>query len=583
VSAVAAPAPVRAPRVAVAPGTATLGALALLGAAVVSATVSFGLAAGEMSPAKLLTYQWMSAPYIAAGLVAWARRPESRLGPLMYIGGVVTSVAVFQAASPHLLSTVGSAVDILPAALFLHVFLAFPDGRLQSPFDRALVATTYVAALGLQLVRMSLDGFDNEFVFKTVPDAARVVLHVEFLSVSALLVIGVGVLALRRRRRPLRLFLGLVIDLFALGLLLAASLFTIALFEWPGLTLVQRTTWIVVGVAPLVFLLGLLDARLARSAVGDLFVQLGTDPAPGELRDALAHALHDRSLEIAFWLPEYGGWADVEGREVELPGQGEVRATTLIEREGMPVAALLHDPALLDEPALLASVRAAAAMSLENARLHSELRARLEEMRGSRARIVAAAQQERRRMERNLHDGAQQRLVALSLQLSLLERQLQGDPAAQEQVDDARREIAASLAELRDLARGLHPAAVSDHGLDIALEQVLARAPVPVTLSIETEGRLPEPVEVAAFYVVSESLANVGKYAQATSASVDVSRKDGRVVIEVTDDGCGGADEARGSGIRGLADRVEALGGHLRVWSPVGGGTRVQAEIPCEW
>ena len=200
---------------------------------------------------------------------------------------------------------------------------------------------------------------------------------------------------------------------------------------------------------------------------------------------------------------------------------------TLIDRDGVPVAALLHDPSLEDEPELLAAATAGAGIALENARLHVELRARLVELRGSRARMVDVANKERQRLERNLHDGAQQRLVALSLELSLLGGELAGETEAQERLTRARHEIAASLAELREIARGIHPAVVSGHGLAVALEQLAALAPVPVRLTVQTNGRLPEAVEVAAYYLVCESLANVGKYAQASSATVDVNRENG--------------------------------------------------------
>jgi signal transduction histidine kinase len=194
---------------------------------------------------------------------------------------------------------------------------------------------------------------------------------------------------------------------------------------------------------------------------------------------------------------------------------------------------------------------------------------------------VDAGQTERKRLERNLHDGAQQRLIALSLELGFWEEGVHGDPEARRRLERARREIGISLEELRDVARGLHPAVVSGHGLEVALEQLAARGPVPVRLTVEVGSRLPERLEVAAFYLVSESLANIGKHANASAASVDVSRSDGRLVIEVIDDGIGGADTERGSGLRGLADRVEALEGRLRIWSPKGGGTRLRAEIPC--
>jgi signal transduction histidine kinase len=305
------------------------------------------------------------------------------------------------------------------------------------------------------------------------------------------------------------------------------------------------------------------------------------DPAPADLRDALARALRDPSLTLAYWLPEYQTWADVDGRPTPPPTADNGRAVTVIDRGGEHVAALLHDASLEDEPELLEAVSAAAGIGLETARLHADLAARLDELRGSRVRVIEAGQKERQRLERNLHDGAQQRLVALSLELTMLKKLLDADPVAGTRIDHARDEIALSLEELRDVARGLHPAVVSGHGLAVALESLAARATVPVRLNVELEGRLPEALEVAAFYLVSESLANIGKHAQATSATVVVNRHNGEVVVEIVDDGIGGADTEGGSGLRGLADRVEALDGRLRVWTPVGQGTRVRAEIPC--
>ena len=197
------------------------------------------------------------------------------------------------------------------------------------------------------------------------------------------------------------------------------------------------------------------------------------------------------------------------------------------------------------------------------------------------AQDAAVAQTERQRLERDLHDGAQQRLVALSLELGLLEDRFERDPEAKAALDQTRREVTESLRELRELARGIHPAVVPGHGLAVALKTLAARAQVPVRLTLDLDGRLPERQEVAAYYVVCESLTNVARYAYASSAAVEVRYADGRLVVEVVDDGVGGADTRRGSGLRGLADRVEALGGRLRVWSPEGGGTRVEAEIPC--
>jgi signal transduction histidine kinase len=297
------------------------------------------------------------------------------------------------------------------------------------------------------------------------------------------------------------------------------------------------------------------------------------------LRPALARALRDPDVALLYWLPQYQSWVDQEGAAAVPDAR---RTTRVIRRDGEPIAALVHHPALADEPGLLDGVVAATEMVLDNGRLRAELRASLAEVRGSRARVVEAGRRERRRLERDLHDGAQQRLVGLSLRLGLLEAQLASDASQQKAVAEAKQEVAASLAELRDIAHGLYPAVLTGHGLAVALESVAGQASVPVRLEVRLpSGRPPEAVEVAAYYVVCESLTNVDRHAKASEVSVAVLPAGGNVVVEVTDDGVGGADTANGSGLRGLADRVEALGGTLRVWSPSGGGTRIRAELPC--
>ena len=263
-----------------------------------------------------------------------------------------------------------------------------------------------------------------------------------------------------------------------------------------------------------------------------------------------------------------------------LPEDGSGRTATFVEHDGQHIAALVHDSALAHQPDLLEAVCAAASVALEQERLQAELSARVVELQASRERIVAAGDAERRRLERDLHDGAQQRLVAIALQLRLLQRRVGHDPSTEELVAAASDQLALSLSELRELARGLHPA-VLEHGLAAALESLASRSTVATTVSYEAPDRLPEPVELAAYFVASEALANVGKYAHATTVSMRVWRA-GRVAgIEVADDGVGGADDSAGSGLRGLADRVEALEGRLRVVSPPGAGTTVTAELPC--
>jgi signal transduction histidine kinase len=568
------------------PRPAVLWALVLAG--LVAAGCSFVLAFSSdqvVEPglrAGLLV--WITLPYILAGVIAWWRRPDNRFGPLMIVAGFAMFLTSLQWASAPLLYTIGLAFDIVPAAIFLHVFLAFPTGRLQTRVERIAVGAAYSAAVGLQLVKMVLGGVgpDNLLAVVSEPAAANTVQDIQLVAVSVLALAGIALLVARRRGAdpPLRRSVTLFVDVFALGLVMIAVLFLVGAFELPGFETIRRITFGVIGIAPVAFLIGLLDVRLAREAVGQLLVELRANPAPADLRDAFARALRDPSLTLAYWLPQFNSWADLEGQPVELPGPGSSRTVTMIDRDGAHVAALVHRP-LDDEPELLEAVTAAAEISLENGRLHAELRARLEELKGSRGRVIEAGQKERQRLERNLHDGAQQRLIALSLELRLLEQRFAADPEASSALAAARHEIALSLDELRDVARGIHPAVVSGHGLEVALESLAARGPVPVRLSVDLNGRLQERLEVAAYYVVCESLANVGKHARAGSATVDVARSNGQLVVEIVDDGIGGADSERGTGLRGLADRVEALGGRLRVWTPHGSGTRVRAEIPC--
>jgi signal transduction histidine kinase len=217
------------------------------------------------------------------------------------------------------------------------------------------------------------------------------------------------------------------------------------------------------------------------------------------------------------------------------------------------------------------------------ARLDADLRARVQELRASRARLVEAGDTERRRLERNLHDGAQARLVGVALLLGHARRRVAADPEETAALlDRALAELRTSLSELRDLARGIHPAVLTDRGLEPALHALASRAPVPVAVETDDEQRLPAPVEVAAYFVVAEALANVAKYAQATEATVAVHRTNGTLTVEITDDGIGGADEAQGSGLRGLGDRVAALDGTLSLESPPGRGTCLHVEIPCD-
>jgi signal transduction histidine kinase len=269
---------------------------------------------------------------------------------------------------------------------------------------------------------------------------------------------------------------------------------------------------------------------------------------------------------------------------MELPDDDDAfRVATLVERDGERIGALIHDRLLCEEPELVSAVTAAAALAMANERLEAELRARLEELSESRARLVEIGIAERQRLERDLHDGAQQRLTALSLQVHVARAKLTSDPdAAGAILDRARDELRLAIEELRELARGIHPAVLTDRGLGAAITGLAARFPMPVQVLTTPLARLPTAVEAAAYFVVSESLANMAKHAGASHATVRVARQNGHAIVEVADDGRGGASLESGSGLRGLADRLAGLDGRLEVVSPPGGGTTVRARIPCE-
>jgi signal transduction histidine kinase len=300
----------------------------------------------------------------------------------------------------------------------------------------------------------------------------------------------------------------------------------------------------------------------------------------GPVREMLAESLGDRTLSIAYWLPDRQAFVDEAGRPVELPDPGSGRAWTAVERNGVRVAAIVHDAALDTGPELVQAAAAAAALALDNERLKADLRARVEELRVSRVRIVEAADAARRRLERDLHDGAQQQLVSLALDLRLLKARLR-DTEAEPLVDALAEKLAVALGELRELARGIHPAILTDRGLGPAIEALASRVPVPVSARVDVHERLSGPIEAAAYFVVAEALTNIVKYARATQATVEITREGDEVLVCVEDDGAGGARIGAGSGLRGLQDRLSALDGSLAVDSPRDRGTRLTARIPC--
>ena len=311
-----------------------------------------------------------------------------------------------------------------------------------------------------------------------------------------------------------------------------------------------------------------------------LLVPRATLTATGPVREMLAESLGDSSLSIAYWVPEREVFVDEAGHPVKLPEPGSGRTWTSVERDGRRVAAIVHDAALDTSAELVHAAAAGASLALDNERLKADLRARVQELRVSRRRIVEASDEARRQIERDLHDGAQQHLVGLALELRLLRTRVD-DPELAAEVDRMAERLATALAELRELARGIHPVVLTRSGLDPAIRVVADRVPLPVDCDVTVAERLAPAVEAAAYFVVAEGLTNVAKYAEASRAWVTVRPTGDGIEVVVGDDGVGGATIDAGSGLRGLADRIAAVDGTLAISSPRGGGTRLIAHIPA--
>jgi signal transduction histidine kinase len=521
--------------------------------------------------------------FAACGLIAWRRRRDSAVGPLLTLAGfgVLVPEVLAQLDAP-----VAFTLVLLFGELWIMVYatliLSFATGgRLTSSFDLVIVETFFVGLFVMQFVLLLfLPDERNLLLVWPDPGTAEALNKIQFgvLAVAALAVAVVTAHRWRVASSPVRRALLPSLGGSLSGVLYAANLIT--LIAASPSTLLMSALNAALLTVPAALLWGLLRSRLARGGLPDLFRELGTLRGP-RLEAGLAATLGDPELVVAYRVPDQAAYIDGAGKPVDLPRPESGRATAPIERDGRELGVLVYDAALDDDPELVGAVAATAAVALDDARLHAESEERLAELRASRERLVAASDAERRRLERNLHDGAQQRLVSVALQLRMIQHHVHSDPALVERLaKSAAEELSRSLEELRELARGLHPA-VLNHGLKAALDSLASRASVPTTVSFACPERLPEPVELAAYFVACEALANVAKYAQATKASVQLTRRNGVAVIEIADDGIGGADESSGTGLQGLADRVAALDGTLRIVSPPGEGTVVTAEVPC--
>jgi signal transduction histidine kinase len=501
--------------------------------------------------------------YIGSGLIARRQRPENRLGAVMIFIGFAWFVTFLADANESLLFTLGTVLEDLYLIGFVYLVLSFPTGRLRSKVDLGLVAAAVGIATVVELAWLlfadsrsqvcsdcphnALEITRNDSVASGILQGQRTVGVVLSVLTVALLVRRWRHASAPERRAGAPVF-------WAGSAMFAALAFSVAndIFDHPLGPGPAWTRELVFASIPVAVLAVLVQRRLARGAVAGLVVEL-EGVAAVDLRGALARTLGDPSLELAYWVPASGRYVDAGGQPVELPQTGSRRAATVVEREGEPVAALIHDPALRENDELVQSVCAAAALTLENARLQAELRARLSELQASRARLVEATETERRRIERDLHDGTQQRLVSIAMALGLAESKLAADRrAVQPVLREAREALSVALAELRELTQGIRPAILVERGLAAALDDLSRRAALPVRLQVSIDRRLSEQVESAAYFVASEALANAAKHSHASEVRLAASHQDGVLVLDVSDDGIGGAAPGGGSGLRGL-------------------------------
>lgn len=564
-------------------------------AAALAAGVAATVAINDVRPvttvdlALVLLVAWS---FAASGLVAWRIRPDSTIGPAMIATSYLWSTAQLSLSQDPVLFTIGHLFETSYIATIMYVLLAFPMGRLDGAFSRGLALLIFVLAGPLEALFVLLGGHTHgpcagcPVVVLQLADAADVAIALQAVQHRvgpAAAAVAIAVLAYRWHRATPAMRFAITPVVWtgaAMVAVLGVWIVNMALGDPWAAVLDPAVKAMLVAVA-VSFLVGVARTRLARYAVADLVIELSGPLAPGALRAALSRVLHDPSLGIAYWLPEQERFVDADGARIDLPTDGGERSVTMIERDGRRIAALTHDRAVDDEH-LIRSACAAAALALENERLQAELRSQLAEVRSSRARIVEAAHSERRRIERDLHDGTQQRLVSIAMTLGLAEaKAASGGAGARELIAESRAAMSAALVELRELSQGIHPGILTERGLAQALDDLVLRLRMPVDLEVSLDERLPAPIETTAYYLVSEGLTNVAKYARATSAHVRVARENGTASVEISDDGAGGADPVKGSGLRGLRDRVEALGGTFALSSAEGHGTTIRAELPC--
>ena len=519
--------------------------------------------------------------FMTAGWVAWYQRPDNRLGPLMMVAGGCWYLTNLQYTGVHVLYGVGYWLTYVDIVVLAHVALAYPDGRVNGRWLRWLLASAYGSYLVLQGGRYLTEGSISPIGWHPSPLSR----WGDLLSLNALIYGTLFWMVIlwrweradrAARRRHGKVWTGILLVNATLGAGAVASLAhrgdigQIMLLAY-GLGLVAL---------PFVVLSSVLHGRLVRGRVADLVIALDQPVDPPTLRRLLAVAIGDPTLEVLF-RSEAGDYANIDGRTVGLPDPARTDRTVTFVCDGAhQLAALVHDPVVADRPGQVRAVVAAARLALSNARLQALQLRQVEELQSSRKRIALAAIGERRRIERDLHDGAQQRLLRLSW-LAQRARQLATGDEVPALLGELVREVSQTTTELRELAQGLYPQLLTERGLAVAIEEYAVRAPLVVRVDLPAT-RFADAVETTAFFIIMEAIVNAAKHAQTDSVDVAGRVEPGRLVIDIRDRGVGGADPRGGTGLRNMADRLTALDGTLTVDSPPGHGTHVRVVLPCE-
>jgi signal transduction histidine kinase len=535
------------------------------------------------------------------------RQPFERFGTMLIAVGVAWFVATFSGSRDEVLYSVGRIAAWFLEVALVYVVLAFPSGRLPGRPDRLLAGAAAFVVMVLYLPTALLveayplpapptschtDCPHNAFMIVSaeafVADIVRPLREFLTAALFTAVTVRLGVRIhrathlVRRTLEPVLLVAILRLAFLAVG--------TTARRVAPESQLLDICMWLIAFTLPamaVAFLVGLGRWRLfTAAAMQQLATRLHGHPRPDELRAALADAFDDPSLDIAYWLDDGGGrWVDAEGKAVRPPPAGSGRCLTEVRDDDRRVAAIIHDAALRDDPAFIAVATSYSVMTLDHQRLSLQAATLVGEVHDSRARIQATADEERRRIERDIHDGAQQRLVALRINLELAAEQTEGDDPDRAKVLRALgTDVDSAIDEVRSLARGIYPGVLSDRGLVAALRSAALQSALPTTVLAAGVRRYSREIETAAYFCCLEALQNAGKHAHdATATVVDLS-DNGALRMEVRDDGAGfdAATAASGAGFVNMRDRLAAVDGELLTISSPGHGTRLIVTIPVE-